>query len=136
MVAGQIRFIMETRAMMRCGGISPSTVLFYDPHQREVIDYVGGQADLAAGVLQTIGDPVQRFGEDRLRMLRAIRFSTTLQFRMHAGTLAAIQQHADDMSGVSVENGLVQKCGVFWFSPRLRGFASNAGQRHSSRRST
>ena len=77
--------------------------LFYDPHRREVIDYVGGQADLAIGVLQTIGDPVQRFGEDRLRMLRAIRFSTTLQFRMHAGTLEAIQQHADDMSGVSGE---------------------------------
>jgi tRNA nucleotidyltransferase/poly(A) polymerase len=77
--------------------------LFYDPHQREIIDYVGGQTDLAAGVLQTIGDPVQRFGEDRLRMLRAIRFSTTLQFRMHAETLAAIQLHADDMSGVSEE---------------------------------
>ncbi|MAI31493.1 MAG: CCA tRNA nucleotidyltransferase [Rubripirellula sp.] len=77
--------------------------LFYDPNQREIIDYVGGQADLAAGVLQTIGDPVQRFGEDRLRMLRAIRFSTTLQFRMHDGTLAAIQQHADDMCGVSGE---------------------------------
>jgi len=77
--------------------------LFYDPHQREIIDYVGGQADLAAGVLRTIGDPVQRFGEDRLRMLRAIRFSTTLQFPMHAGTLAAIQQHADDMCGVSGE---------------------------------
>jgi tRNA nucleotidyltransferase (CCA-adding enzyme) len=77
--------------------------LFYDPHQCEVIDYVGGQADLVAGVLQTIGDPVQRFGEDRLRMLRAIRFSTTLQFRMHPETLAAIQQHADDMSGVSGE---------------------------------
>ena len=77
--------------------------LFYDPHQREIIDYVGGQADLAVGVLQTIGDPVQRFGEDRLRMLRAIRFSSTLQFRLHAGTLAAIQQHADDMSGVSGE---------------------------------
>ena len=77
--------------------------LFYDPHQREIIDYVGGQADLAAGVLQTIGDPVQRFGEDRLRMLRAIRFSTTLQFRMHAETLVAIKQHADDMSGVSGE---------------------------------
>ena len=77
--------------------------LFYDPHQREIIDYVGGQMDLAAGVLRTIGDPVQRFSEDRLRMLRAIRFSTTLQFQMHAGTLAAIQQHADDMRGVSGE---------------------------------
>lgn len=77
--------------------------LFYDPHQREIIDYVGGQADLVAGVLRTIGDPVQRFGEDRLRMLRAIRFSTTLQFRMHAATLAAIQEHADDMCGVSGE---------------------------------
>jgi tRNA nucleotidyltransferase/poly(A) polymerase len=77
--------------------------LFYDPQQQEVIDYVGGKADLAAGVLQTIGDPVLRFGEDRLRMLRAIRFSTTLQFRMHSETLAAIQQHADEMGDVSGE---------------------------------
>ncbi|MDA7874813.1 CCA tRNA nucleotidyltransferase [Rhodopirellula sp.] len=77
--------------------------LFYDPELRKVIDYVGGEADLAAGVLQTIGDPVKRFGEDRLRMLRAIRFSATLQFQMHSETMAAIQQHADDMCGVSGE---------------------------------
>jgi len=77
--------------------------LFYDPHQGKVIDYVGGLDDLAAGVLRTIGDPVQRFGEDRLRMLRAIRFSATLEFQMHAETLTAIQSHADDIGGVSGE---------------------------------
>ena len=77
--------------------------LFYDPQQGKVIDYVGGRDDLAAGVLRTIGDPVQRFGEDRLRMLRAIRFSATLEFRMHAATLSAIQRHADDIGDVSGE---------------------------------
>ncbi len=77
--------------------------LFYDPQQGKVIDYVGGRDDLGAGVLRTIGDPVQRFGEDRLRMLRAIRFSATLGFRMHAETLSAIQRHADDIGGVSGE---------------------------------
>ena len=77
--------------------------LFYDPHEKQVIDYVGGQSDLDAGILQTIGDPLQRFGEDRLRMLRAIRFAATLEFQIQPATLNAIQQHADDISVVSGE---------------------------------
>jgi|TARA_B110000495_G_C23031428_1_gene614411 tRNA nucleotidyltransferase (CCA-adding enzyme) len=77
--------------------------LFYDPQEEQVIDYVGGQSDLAAGILQTIGDPLLRFGEDRLRMLRAIRFATTLEFEIHPTTLDALQQHADDISVVSGE---------------------------------
>ena len=52
--------------------------LFYDPFTQAVIDFVGGQADLAAGILRTIGDPEARFSEDKLRMLRAIRFATVL----------------------------------------------------------
>jgi len=47
--------------------------LFYDPRTFEVIDYVGGRADLAAGIIRAIGDPAKRFAEDHLRMLRAIR---------------------------------------------------------------
>ena len=77
--------------------------LFYDPQQGKVIDHVGGREDLAARVLRTIGSPEQRFGEDRLRMLRAIRFAATLQFGIHAETLHAIQQHADGICDVSGE---------------------------------
>ncbi len=71
--------------------------LFYDPRNHQVIDYVQGQIDLKQKILRTIGDPVARFGEDKLRMLRAVRFATTLEFRIEAGTLAAIQQHASDI---------------------------------------
>ncbi|MHC4499761.1 MAG: CCA tRNA nucleotidyltransferase, partial [Planctomycetota bacterium] len=52
--------------------------MFYDPLEKEVIDYVGGQADLEEGVVRTIGVPEERFCEDYLRMLRAVRFATQL----------------------------------------------------------
>lgn len=77
--------------------------LFYDPLRNEVIDYVGGQADLAAGILRTIGEPLARFGEDKLRMLRAVRFATTLGFTIEEATGRAILEHADDIAGVSGE---------------------------------
>lgn len=77
--------------------------LFYDPHEACVIDYVGGQKDLEQGVLRTIGDPLQRFGEDKLRMLRAVRFATTLGFEIESQTKAAILGHAQDISVVSGE---------------------------------
>ncbi|MGZ5537631.1 MAG: CCA tRNA nucleotidyltransferase, partial [Chthoniobacterales bacterium] len=50
--------------------------MFFDPEKNEVIDFVGGRADLDAKVIRAIGDPAQRFAEDRLRMLRAVRFAT------------------------------------------------------------
>nr|MBA2431960.1 CCA tRNA nucleotidyltransferase [Chthoniobacterales bacterium] len=51
--------------------------MFFDPVCEEVIDFVGGRADLEARVIRAIGKPAQRFAEDRLRMLRAVRFATT-----------------------------------------------------------
>ncbi|MGC6447596.1 MAG: CCA tRNA nucleotidyltransferase [Rubripirellula sp.] len=77
--------------------------LFYDPLADQVIDYVGGQADLADGLLRTIGNPEDRFGEDRLRMLRAIRFSASLGFRIDPATEVAIGQHAKAIAIVSEE---------------------------------
>jgi tRNA nucleotidyltransferase (CCA-adding enzyme) len=77
--------------------------LFFDPIDDRVIDYVGGQQDLKSGILRTIGDPLERFGEDKLRMLRAVRFATTLGFRLETGTLRAIVEHASDISAVSAE---------------------------------
>jgi tRNA nucleotidyltransferase/poly(A) polymerase len=77
--------------------------LFFDPQEREVIDYVGGRADLEAELLRTIGDPLERFGEDKLRMLRAVRFATTLGFRIDNNTVQAITEHAGDITVVSGE---------------------------------
>ena len=77
--------------------------LFYDPIEDRVIDFVGGQSDLQSGILRTIGDPLERFGEDKLRMLRAVRFATTLGFAFEPLTLRAIIEHADDIHAVSAE---------------------------------
>ncbi|MGB7326985.1 MAG: CCA tRNA nucleotidyltransferase [Rubripirellula sp.] len=77
--------------------------LFYDPHADEVIDYVGGQADLQAERLRTIGNPADRFGEDKLRMLRAVRFATTLGFAIDPSTRDAIESFASEMNVVSGE---------------------------------
>jgi tRNA nucleotidyltransferase/poly(A) polymerase len=77
--------------------------LFFDPLAGEVIDYVGGQADLAAGIVRAIRDPHERFAEDKLRMLRAVRFAVTFGFELEAQTLAAIRQHAAEITVVSPE---------------------------------
>ncbi len=77
--------------------------LFYDPLENQVIDYVDGRADLDAKILRTIGDPLERFGEDKLRMLRAVRFATTLGFHIDEATSRAIAEHADDIAVVSGE---------------------------------
>ncbi|MEM6365273.1 MAG: CCA tRNA nucleotidyltransferase, partial [Planctomycetota bacterium] len=77
--------------------------MFYDPQTSSVIDHVGGQQDLADRRLRTIGDPAARFDEDKLRMLRAVRFATILGFDLDAETAKAIRKHADSMSIVSGE---------------------------------
>ena len=64
--------------------------LFEHPDTGEVIDYTGGVADLHAGILRAIGDPCARFNEDALRLLRAVRFSATLEFEIDGDTKAAI----------------------------------------------
>ncbi len=77
--------------------------LFYDPLTREVIDFVNGQADLRDRLLRTIGDATTRIEEDKLRMLRAVRFATTLGFDVHPETIAAIKTHANSIKTVSGE---------------------------------
>ncbi len=77
--------------------------MFFDPLENRVVDYVGGQEDLQRGLVRAIGDPVARFAEDKLRMLRAIRFTATFQFSLDPGTLAAIQRHAAEIVVVSTE---------------------------------
>lgn len=77
--------------------------LFYDPLAGEVVDYVGGVTDLRAGLLRTVGDPAVRFREDRLRLLRAVRFAAVCGWRIDAATWAALRAEAPNLGCVSVE---------------------------------
>lgn len=77
--------------------------LFFDPTTETVIDYVDGRADLDAGVIRTIGDPMQRFAEDYLRLLRAVRFAARLSFEIEPATSAAIAAAAPKLAHISPE---------------------------------
>jgi poly(A) polymerase len=77
--------------------------LFYDPIDDKTIDYVGGQADLQRRLIRAIGNPQDRFAEDKLRMLRAVRFAATFDFEIDSDTFQAIQQHAHEIEVVSAE---------------------------------
>jgi poly(A) polymerase len=77
--------------------------LFFDPLEGKVHDYVGGQADLAEGVVRAIGVASQRFAEDHLRMLRAVRFSAGFGFILEADTRSAIERMASRITIVSPE---------------------------------
>lgn len=77
--------------------------LFYDPLKHQVIDYVGGQEDLSKRVIRCIGNPSQRFEEDKLRLLRAIRFATRLQFKIDPATWEEVKKRASQISSVSKE---------------------------------
>jgi poly(A) polymerase len=77
--------------------------LFYDPLEERVIDYVGGQEDLALRRIRAIGNPRERIAEDKLRLLRAVRFSATFDFALEEETLVAICEMADQISVVSPE---------------------------------
>jgi tRNA nucleotidyltransferase/poly(A) polymerase len=76
--------------------------LFYDPRSFQVIDYVGGVADLDARLIRTVGDPDVRMREDPVRMIRAVRFATKLDFEIEPATLAAIKRHSGDLAKSSV----------------------------------
>ena len=77
--------------------------MFRDPDSGDVLDFVGGRADLSAGIIRAIGDPAARFGEDRLRMLRAVRLAARLGFTIEPATLAAIRRHAAAIIGIAWE---------------------------------
>lgn len=77
--------------------------LFFDPMAGRVIDFVGGQGDLQQGIVRAIGDPRARFGEDKLRMLRAVRMAATFGFEIEAATRDALQDMASQVTVVSAE---------------------------------
>jgi poly(A) polymerase len=77
--------------------------LFFDPVADRLIDYVGGEADLRAGIVRAIGNPADRFAEDHLRLLRAIRFAARLIFKIEPKTWEAIRAEASMIRTVSAE---------------------------------
>jgi poly(A) polymerase len=77
--------------------------LLLDPLSNQVLDYVGGQTDLEAKIIRAIGIPTRRFAEDKLRMLRAVRFAARFEYAIEASTFAAVQQLAPQVHQVSRE---------------------------------
>jgi len=84
--------------------------LFFDPLAGEVIDFGGGREDLAARVIRAIGRPEERFEEDKLRMLRAVRFAAEFDFALDPGTQEAIGAMADRITVVSAERIAAEMC--------------------------
>ncbi len=96
--------------------------LFFDPPNEEVIDFVGGREDLAAKVIRAIGDPAQRFAEDRLRLLRAIRFATVLEFEIEPATWEAVGRAAATIGEISAERIRDELVRIFLSPQRVRGW--------------
>jgi putative nucleotidyltransferase with HDIG domain len=77
--------------------------LFYDPLTKKIHDWVGGEKDLRAKIIRTIGKPEERFGEDHLRLLRAVRFAAQLNFEIEPKTFAAVKKLAPKIKFISAE---------------------------------
>jgi poly(A) polymerase len=96
--------------------------LFFDPVANRLIDFVGGQADLARKTLRAIGNPYDRFREDRLRLLRAVRFATTLGFDLETQTWRAVCENARHIEEVSAERIREELVKILVSPRRVRGF--------------
>jgi tRNA nucleotidyltransferase/poly(A) polymerase len=96
--------------------------MFYDPLSERLIDYVNGREDLAGKLVRAIGQPSGRFAEDRLRMLRALRFAAVLGFEIEAGTWSAIQADAQEIAIISPERIRDELLKMLVNPNRLRGF--------------
>lgn len=77
--------------------------LFLDPETQEILDFVGGRDDLRAGIVRAIGRPEDRFREDKLRMVRAVRFAARFRYAIESATFTAIVKSAPDILEVSAE---------------------------------
>src|ERR1700744_3956261 len=93
-----------------------------DPLPECIFDVVGGQEDLKAGISRAIGDPTLRFAEDKLRMLRAVRFAARLGFAIEQRTLAAIQEQAASIHQVSCERTRDELTKILTEGAARRGF--------------
>jgi poly(A) polymerase len=99
---GEVRFSSDPREDVARRDFTINGMLL-DPVGGEVLDFVGGRKDLEAGIVRTIGDPEQRFGEDKLRMLRAVRFAARFEYEIEPATFVAIQKLAEQIQVVSRE---------------------------------
>ena len=95
--------------------------MFLDPTSNEVVDYVNGRADLKKRIIRAVGDAPQRFAEDKLRMLRAIRFATKLDFEIEPQTWHAIHCSANEIHAVSAERIRDELLKTFRSPHRVRG---------------
>ncbi len=95
--------------------------MFYDPIDRKVIDFVNGQADLRKGLVRTIGDAQKRFGEDYLRLLRAVRFSAQLGFAIEPETWSAVCTKARNITKISAERIAMELEAIVTHPNRARG---------------
>ena len=96
--------------------------LFFDPLTRQILDFVGGEADLRAGILRSIGDPHARFAEDKLRLIRCVRFAASLGFEIEAETWRALVERAPEITAVSAERIRDELVKIFTQPSRVRGF--------------
>ena len=96
--------------------------MFYDPVAEKVIDFVGGRADIDAKLVRAIGDPAQRFAEDRLRMLRAVRFATVLDYTIDTHTWDALVANATSINEISAERIRDELVRIFLSPNRTRGW--------------
>ena len=96
--------------------------LFYDPIEGKVLDFVGGREDLETRTLRAIGNPAERFAEDRLRLLRAVRFATVLDFTIEPDTWNALCAAVETIHDVSAERIRDELVKIFASPQRLRGF--------------
>src|SRR5258708_3520483 len=98
----QVQFSSEGRLDVQRRDFTVNGLLL-DPITKEVFDYVGGREDLAHRIIRTIGDPHQRFSEDKLRLLRAVRFAARFGYTIEENTFRAIRELAPQINQVSRE---------------------------------
>jgi poly(A) polymerase len=96
--------------------------MFFDPEKDEVIDFVGGRVDIEAKIIRAIGNPSQRFEEDRLRMLRAIRFAVELDYKIDNETWKALVESAASINEISAERIRDELVKIFLSRNRVRGW--------------
>jgi poly(A) polymerase len=98
----EVRFTRDPREDVQRRDFTINGLLL-DPIKNTVLDYVAGQDDLKSKIIRAIGDPAVRFAEDKLRMLRAVRFAARFEYAIHPATLASIQTPASQINQVSRE---------------------------------
>jgi len=96
--------------------------MFHDPVAGKFIDFVGGRGDIKAKILRAIGEPTDRFHEDKLRLLRAVRFAARLGYEIAPATWDAMRAHAADIHAVSAERIREELVKIFAHPHRVRGF--------------